>query len=102
MVRIPKRFKRLLPDPLMGRGVHQHHAKEHDMSCNPTSFCVVNLNCFDGADMIFFDIVKAASVRTMTSWSEYFGLLHIMSRCMDYGEKQKGIGDLTMKPYRFI
>lgn len=39
------------------------------MSCNPTSFCVVNLDCFNGADLIFFDIVKAASVRAMTSWS---------------------------------
>jgi hypothetical protein len=69
MVRIPERLEGLLPNALMGRGVHQHHAKEHDMSGNSASFCIVNLHGFNRPDMIFFDVVKATFVRTVASLS---------------------------------
>lgn len=36
VMRVPERLERLLAYPVMGSGVHQHHAKQHDVTGNAT------------------------------------------------------------------
>jgi hypothetical protein len=43
MVGVPESLKRLLSDPVVGSGVYQQHAEQHDVSSNATSLGVMDL-----------------------------------------------------------
>lgn len=45
MVRIPECFEGLLPDAMVRRCIHQHHANQHYVSGYTTSFGEMDLNC---------------------------------------------------------
>lgn len=86
MVRVPKRFKGLLADTRVGRGVHEHHAKQHDVTSDTARLAVVNLDSRDRSNLGFFDIVK----------------VDIVSRNVGNAEYQESVGELSVQPDVFI
>jgi hypothetical protein len=42
VMRIPKRFERLLTNGCVRSGIHQEHAQQHHMSCDSTSLSIMN------------------------------------------------------------
>ena len=61
MVRVPEGLVGLLADTMMRGRIHQQHAEKHDMACDTGGLGVMNLNRKLGPDLIFLDIIKAAS-----------------------------------------
>lgn len=47
---------------MMGRRVHQQHAKQHDMARDATRLCVVDLKGRDGTNLILFNIEEAVQL----------------------------------------
>lgn len=63
MVCVPKGFERLLPDSMMRGCIHQHHAQKHDMASYPPGLGEVDLDSLVGADLVFFNVKEAGTVR---------------------------------------
>ena len=55
---IPKGFICLLANTVVGGGIDEHHAQEHDMASDTTCASKMDLNCKLWADMILFDVVE--------------------------------------------
>jgi hypothetical protein len=70
MMCVPKRLKRLLADLVMGSGVDEQHAQQHNVSGYSTRLGVVNLERDLGSDLGLLDIVE----------------VHVMRRRVDDGE----------------
>jgi signal transduction histidine kinase len=62
VVGVPESLERLLSNSVMGRGVDEQHAKQHDMSSDATSFGVVNLQSNLGAHLGSLNIEEARNV----------------------------------------
>jgi hypothetical protein len=62
VVSVPESLERLLSDPVVGSGVDQEHAKQHDVSSNTTGFRVVNLKGNLRSDLYNFDVKEAVAV----------------------------------------
>lgn len=58
MVSVPERFEGLLADARMGCGVHQHHAKEHDVAGDASRLSVMNLDGGNRTNLCDFDVVE--------------------------------------------
>ena len=43
MVRVPESLEALMADLVVGRGVHQNHDEQEEVSSNTTGLCVVNV-----------------------------------------------------------
>jgi hypothetical protein len=52
----------LLANLMVRSGVHEKHAKEHDMACDASSFCVMNLDSGDLSDLRSLNVEEAAVV----------------------------------------
>lgn len=70
----------------MSRRIHQKHAQEHDMTSH-TPWChVMDLNRKHRSQLAFFDIEE----------------VDVVGRNMYDGKEEHGIGNLAMKPLRFV
>lgn len=59
MVSVPEGLERLLPNAVVGGGIHEQHAKQHDVTCNTTGLGVVNLDCGYWSDLSLLHVVEA-------------------------------------------
>ena len=59
VVSVPEGFVRLLSDLGVGGGVHQEHAKEHDVTCDAAGLRVVDLDCGQGSYLGPLNVEKA-------------------------------------------
>ena len=87
MMRIPECLERLLPDLLMSRRVHEHHAQEHHMASDAPCLFVMYLDGSLAADLRPFHIEEAFEqvsfyFGTFSPWTR---LLDIMSTRVDNG-----------------
>ena len=62
VVCVPEGLVGLLADTMMRRGIHHHHAEQHDMAGNATCSGEVVLHGQFRADMILFDVVETGLV----------------------------------------
>lgn len=62
VVCVPKRLEGLLADTVVGRGVHQQHAEQHDVSSNTTWLGVMNLDRSLGPNLRLLDVVEAVDI----------------------------------------
>ena len=62
VVCVPEGLVGLLADAMMGRGIHHHHAEQHDMAGNATCSGEVVLHGQFRADVILFDVVETGLV----------------------------------------
>lgn len=83
MVSVPEGLKGLLSNPVVGRGIDQQHAKQHDVSSDAASFCVVDLESDLRSDLALLDVEE----------------VDIMASCMNNSEDKHGIRDLSMEPH---
>ena len=86
VVRVPERFEGLLADLCVGGGVHQQHAKEHDMPGDPADLGVVDLHGGFGSELGALDVEE----------------VDIMRADVDDGEDEDRVGHLAMEPDIFI
>lgn len=61
VVGIPERLERLLANSMMGSGVHQQHAEEHDVAGDTTGLSVVDLYGKDRSNLGSLNIEEAIS-----------------------------------------
>ena len=61
VVGVPEGLEGLLPDAVVGRRIHEQHAKEHDVSGDASGLRVVDLNRRGRADLRQLNVIKAAS-----------------------------------------
>lgn len=83
----------------MSGGIHEEHAKQHDVACNATSLGVVDLNGSLRSNLCFFDIEEAIKISQVSIESIGQDLLDVMGRYMDDGIDKHRIRHLSMKPY---
>lgn len=62
MMSVPEGLKRLLTDLLVCGGVHEKHAKEHDMACDASSLCIVDLESGHLSNLRFLNVEEAVFV----------------------------------------
>lgn len=62
VVSIPEGFVGLLPYANMRCGEHHQHAKEHDVSSDSTSFCIMNLHRRFRAHLIPLNVEEAVGI----------------------------------------
>ncbi len=62
MMGVPERLVRLLANLVVRGGVHEKHAKEHDMARDTSSFCVMNLDSGDLSNLRSLNVEEAAVV----------------------------------------
>lgn len=86
VMRVPECLERLLPDLLMRCRVDEKHAEEHNMSCYTTSLSVVDFNSCLFANLRSLDVEE----------------VDIVACSMNNGPEQERVGDLSMKPARFV
>lgn len=60
VMRVPECFKCLLSYPMVSGGVHKKHAKQHDMSRDPTGLGIMNLDSGLGSNLIFLNVEETA------------------------------------------
>lgn len=60
VVGIPKGLEGLLADATVRGGIHEHHAQEHDMACDPARFGEVYLDGLLTAQTVCLDVVEAS------------------------------------------
>lgn len=82
MMGIPKRFKALLADFVVGGTVHDYHDEEHDMAGDATGLLVVNVEGVSRTELATFDVDKVDIVRGG----------------VDHGPESHRVRDLTMEP----
>lgn len=84
----------------MGGGIHEQHAQKHDMASHTAGLSVVNLDSRFGSDLGLLDVEEAGflSVTARFQRSARVNLLDVVSRNVDDGEEQHGVGNLTMEP----
>ena len=68
MVRVPKGFKGLLPDSMMGGCINQHHAQEHYMTSYASGLSEMDLDSRVGAYLVFFNVEEAGTVRLVSGY----------------------------------
>jgi hypothetical protein len=59
VVHVPKRFERLLSNPMMSGRVHQEHAEQHHMAGDATGLDIVDLHSRHWADLCLLDVIEA-------------------------------------------
>ena len=59
MMGIPESLKRLLSDTVVGSGIHQNHAEQHDVTSDTTRLGIMNLNGSDGSNLRLLNIEEA-------------------------------------------
>jgi hypothetical protein len=62
VVGVPESLERLLANPVMGCGVDQKHAEQHDVASDTASFCVVDLKSDLRPDLDAFNVEKTIVV----------------------------------------
>ena len=82
VVRIPEGLERLLPDPMVGRCVHEQHAQQHDVARDSSSLCIVDLNRGLRSNLVLLDIKE----------------VDVVSRDMNDGEHKHCICYLAVEP----
>ena len=63
VVCVPKRLEGLLADAVVGRGIHQQHAEQHDVASDTSRLGVVNLDRSLGPDLGLLDVVETENMR---------------------------------------
>ena len=86
VVRVPEGLEGLLPDLRVGGGVHEQHAEEHDVAGDATRLGVVDVEGDLRPDLVLLDVEEVDVVR----------------RDVHDGEYEESVGDLAMKPLRFV
>jgi hypothetical protein len=83
---VPKGFKGLLTDPVVGSGIDQKHTEKHNVSSDTTGLSVMNLQ------------------RNLRSYLCSLNVeeVNVMCGSMKNRKEKHGIGDLSMEPLRFI
>lgn len=87
---------------MVGRGVHQQHAKKHNVSRDTTSLCVVNLKSDLGSHLHTLDVEETTLVSLDVWITAGRYSLDIMRYHVEDGEEQHSIGDLSVEPHGFI
>lgn len=64
MMSVPEGLEGLLSDPVVGRGVHEEHAEQHDVARDASCLCVVDLEGDLGSDLALLYVVEAMMVST--------------------------------------
>jgi hypothetical protein len=64
MMGIPEGLKGLLTDLVVSGRVHEEHAKEHDVACDASNFCIMNLKSGHLSNLCSLNIEEAALVST--------------------------------------
>jgi len=82
MMGVPKRLKALVANLLAGRGVHEQHDEEHEMTRDATRLGVVDLEGDLLANLSTLNIDK----------------VDIVSSGVDHGPECHGVGDLSVEP----
>lgn len=103
VVGVPESFKALLSDFLLCGGIHQEHNQEHEMTCDASWLCVVNIDSPQLAD--FWDAREYFDLDDlMEQLTGNFDVdkIDVVSSGMDHRPKCHGICHLTMEPYAFI
>lgn len=86
MMSVPEDFERLVTDFVVGGGVHQEHAQQHNMTSDTTGVRVVNLQSGERPGLKFLDIEE----------------VDIVSGGMDNAEEEQAVCTLSMEPLRFV
>lgn len=60
MVGVPEGLERLLSDAVVGGGIHEQHAEQHNVTRNATGLSVMNLDCGNRSDLSLLHVVEAA------------------------------------------
>ena len=85
-MRVPEELEVETPNFLVGCGIEDEHAEQHDMARDPSDLSVVNLNRLERTESESFDLHKTATQEFSAPWSFCFGrvngmnLLGVMSR----------------------
>ncbi len=58
---VPEGLERLLPDAMVRRGVHEEHAKEHDVACDAAGLSIVDLDRGDRTDLRLLNVEEAGN-----------------------------------------
>lgn len=83
VMRVPESFKALVANLVMGSRVHEQHKQQHGMTCDSSSFGVMDLPSFEITSQVcLFDIEE----------------IDIMGADMDHSEEENLIRDLSMEP----
>lgn len=86
VVGVPESLERLLSDPVVGGGVNQQHAQQHDVAGNTTSLGVVDFEGHLRANLSLFHVIE----------------VDIMRSGMSNGKHKHSVGNLAMEPYRLV
>lgn len=86
VVSIPKGLERLLPDLVVGGGVHEQHAKKHHMASDASRLCIMDLDRRHRSNLSFLNVEK----------------VDIVSEDVDTREDQHGVGALSVEPNGLI
>jgi hypothetical protein len=98
VVSVPKRFERLLSNPVVRSCVDQQHAEKHNMSSNSTSFGVVNLESDLRTDLSALNVEEAGFISPVQHGKSDGCLLDVMSTCVQDGKEKHGVCDLFVEP----
>ena len=94
---VPKGFEGLLANLVVCCGVHEKHAKKHDVTSDATSLSVMNLYSSLGSNLRALNVEKAGK-SVYIRLSDRRVLLDIMGRNVDDGIDEKRVRDLSVKP----
>lgn len=103
VVSVPEGLERLLSDPVMRCGIHEQHAKQHNMSGNATSLGVVNLEGNLGTNLGHLNVEETTHVSlAFAVGREVKHILDVMGRNVQNREEQHSVSDLSVEPHGFV
>jgi len=86
VVGIPKGFKALCANLVVGGSIHQNHDKKHEMTSDAASLGIMNVQSNFRPDLGSLDIEE----------------VNIVGSCVNHGPESHGVCDLTMEPDIFV
>jgi hypothetical protein len=98
---VPEGLKGLLTDLVMGSGIHEKHAKTHDVPGDTSCFCIMNLDSSDLSNLCSLNVEEAAFV-SISLCERGSDILDIMGGGVENGVDEHRICYLSMEPLRFI
>jgi hypothetical protein len=99
---VPKGFKGLLTDPVVGSGIDQKHTEKHNVSSDTTGLSVMNLQRNLRSYLCSLNVEEAVRMLILNESMQLLNLLNVMCGSMKNRKEKHGIGDLSMEPLRFI
>jgi hypothetical protein len=83
---VPERFERLLPYPVVCRGVHEKHTQQHNMAGDAAGLRIVDFHRGFGPDLVSLNIEE----------------IDIVCRHVGNGEEQDSVRALAVEPLRLV